>query len=24
VKLSVGRELIAYLKERPDLEFRIN
>ena len=24
VKLSVGRELITYLKERPDLEFRIN
>ena len=24
VKLSVGRELISYLKERPDLEFRIN
>ena len=24
VKLSVGRELISYLKERPELEFRIN
>ena len=24
VKLSVGRELITYLKERSDLEFRIN
>ncbi len=24
VKLSVGRELITYLKERPELEFRIN
>ena len=24
VKLSVGRELIAYLKERPELGFRIN
>ena len=24
VKLSVGRELIYYLKERPELEFRIN
>ncbi len=24
VKLSVGKELISYLKERPELEFRIN
>ena len=24
VKLSVGRELISYLKERPELDFRIN
>ena len=24
VNLSVGRDLITYLKERPDLEFRIN
>ena len=24
VKLSVGREVISYLKERPELEFRIN
>ena len=24
VKLSVGRELISYLKEKPELEFRIN
>lgn len=24
VKLSVGRDLISYLKERPDLGFRIN
>ena len=24
VKLSVGRELITYLKDRPELGFRIN
>ena len=24
VKLSVGRELISYLKERPELDFQIN
>ena len=24
VKLSVGKDLITYLKERPELEFRIN
>ena len=24
VKLSVGRDLITYLKERPELGFRIN
>ena len=24
VKLSVGRELVSFLKERPELDFRIN